>query len=476
MSAAAEEHGHPPTHDESAQKQPRGRGSTIADVVFRDPEPVDDEARAIRVDVARLLLRAPTLPLELPMFGFRLVDVALDKGGVDLLLGWESPVARLRVEAARKPEALVELGKGPARPKVVSTSIVETHAAAARIRAGMAKLAERVEGAVTQEVWERAFARAKDHLKLPVGVPVGFYRQIIAGVGRPEGIIRVGFRCNQDCGICWQDRDWGRFGAEQTLRWIEDFGAAGVRSLIISGGEPTLDPDLERYIRRAHEVGISQVTLETNAIQFHKAGYVERIRDAGIHAAFVSLHSGDPEVSDAITRAPGTHARTVKGVLALLAGGVDVKFNAVMTQEGLDHLAGLPDFIHSTFGAYRAHVLGLMLSYPAESYDPSLAPTIIPEPTQLRAVLRETIARAVALGVPLNGLDSPCGAQLCAFDADPRFASPRPIPEVVDFRNIYLPACDTCAVKRACFGLRDTDVKLYGEACVAPLGASPRLA
>src|SRR5204862_81716 len=83
-------------------------------------------------------------------------------------------------------------------------------------------------------------------------------------------------------------------------------------------------------------------TLETNAIQFAKPGAVEKLRDAGMTECFVSLHSGDAEVSDAITRAPGTFARTVKGVRALLDAGVPVGLNCVLTNEGIDHVAGLP--------------------------------------------------------------------------------------------------------------------------------------
>jgi sulfatase maturation enzyme AslB (radical SAM superfamily) len=477
MSLSSEEHAHVESKGPEAEGEPkrsRGRGSHAREIAFRDPPSLEEDAKAIRSSIAQILLRAPKLPLELPLFRFSLIDIGVDRRGLDLIIGWDQPVARIRIQPV-KGEELVELGKGPQRPKVVTTSIEELNPVAARIRQGLERLAERVEASVTQETWDQAWARAKDHLRLPIGVPIGFYRQMIAGMNRREGMIRVGFKCNQDCGMCWQGRDWGRFGPDQTLRWIEDLADGGAQSLIISGGEPTLDPELESYVRRARERGIWQVILETNAIQFQKAGLAERIRDAGLDAAFVSLHSGDADVSDEITRAPGTHARTVKGVLALLEAGVKVKFNAVMSQEGLDHLAGLPDFIQDTFGAHRSKILGLMLSYPSESFDPSLAPKIIPDPVKLRRVLRETIDRAVALKLHPHGLDSPCGPQLCAFGADRRFASLRPIPEVVDFRNVYLPACEDCTVRRACFGLRDTDVKLYGDACVAPLKTIPRL-
>ncbi|MBK8696327.1 MAG: hypothetical protein IPN17_29675 [Deltaproteobacteria bacterium] len=50
------------------------------------------------------------------------------------------------------------------------------------------------------------------------------YRQLVWGTVA-QGLVRVGFGCNQDCGLCWQDRDWGRFPPAQVLGWIEDLRA-----------------------------------------------------------------------------------------------------------------------------------------------------------------------------------------------------------------------------------------------------------
>jgi hypothetical protein len=158
-------------------------------------------------------------------------------------------------------------------------------------------------------------------------------------------------------------------------------------------------------------------------------------------------------------------------VHALLDAGVTVKINAVMTAEGLDHLAGLPDFIDREFGRHGNLLRKLMLSYPTDPYDQALVPAIVPEPVALRAALGATLERAFALGLVPEGLDGPCGPPLCAFGADPRVTSLRPIPEALPFRQ-YLAACEGCAVRGACFGCRTADVALYGDACAAPLTGS----
>ena len=46
---------------------------------FRDPPSLEPEALALRREIAAVLVRAPTLPVDLPAFRMRLVDVRAEK-------------------------------------------------------------------------------------------------------------------------------------------------------------------------------------------------------------------------------------------------------------------------------------------------------------------------------------------------------------------------------------------------------------
>jgi pyruvate-formate lyase-activating enzyme len=422
--------------------------------IFRDPPRAD--TAPLRAEIARILVRAPALPVALPVLDMMLVDVLVDRRVIDLVLGSPDPVARLRIDY-------------PAASDSASVEVIELVPSPSH-RRGLEVAAKRVGAATTRARWDEARRLADELVRAPRDVPMSFLRQLVAGVGA-TGIVRVGFQCNQDCGMCWQGRDWGRYDRETILTWIEDLHAAGARELIISGGEPMMDGHLTDYVAHARALGMQHVTIETNAILADRDGAAVQLRDAGLTSAFVSLHSSDPAVSDAITRAPGTHARTVRGIRAFLEVGVPVKLNAVLTAQGLDHLAELPDFIHSTFGA-GASVSALMISYPSSSFDTALRATIVPEPARLREVLRATIDRAVALGIRLEGLDGPCGPPLCAFDADPRVATLAKVPSGVPFRRFTLP-CETCAVRGACLGAHEAQLSSFGESSVMPLARVP---
>lgn len=424
------------------------------DTLFRDPPSLDAEAAEKKRLIAKVLVNAPQIPVNLPAFGLSLLDVQADKRSIDLLFGLRDPIARVRFE----------WDKSAGRPKITLVPVITDLQRFAR---AFEVMISRLEKATTSERFEQAVGHAKELIRLPVNIPLGFFRQLVAGLDEPQGLIRTGFLCNQDCGMCWQGRDWGRFGADQIVRWIEDLRRAGARSLIISGGEPTLDPELVRYVEHARRLGFTDITLETNAIQAAKPGQAERLAKAGITHAFVSLHSADPAISDAITRAPGTHERTVRGIHALLAANIPVVLNAVMTAEGIEQLPSLPDFIHDTFGKHPL-LSSLMISQPTEPFERSLLPTVVPDPARVRTSLRATLDRAIALGITVRGLDGPCGPPLCAFGGDKRLLSGKPIPGPVDFRR-YVPACDRCTVRTSCFGVRHVEVELFGESCVEPV-------
>jgi hypothetical protein len=424
-------------------------------VSFRDPEPPHDRAQEIRRDVARVLVRAPELPVSLPHFALELVDVSTENGAFALTLR----------EPERQSDHILYIEWDAERSRARTT--VRHRARDQRVRRALEILSRRLEVSVTSERWKAARAAARPLGALPLDIPLEFFRQVIPGVEN-TGLVRTGFRCNQDCGFCWQSRQWGDFGPEQVRLWIEDLARAGVERLNISGGEPTLDSQLAGHIRHARALGMRHICLETNAVLLARDDRAGELAQNGLDAAFVSLQSSDPAVSDRLTRAPGTHQRTVDGIRALLAAGVRVQLNAVLVPASLSTVPTLPGFIATAFNAHPL-LSGLSLSYPSRPFAPS--PEEDPSnvhPDVVRDALMRTLQAAVESGVAVQGVADPCGAPLCAFDADPGVVDPMRVVEPVPFRR-YLAGCEDCAVRRACFGVRHEDAERWGAACIRPL-------
>jgi len=295
------------------------------------------------------------------------------------------------------------------------------------------------------------------------------YRIVFRGGTQPVGILWLGFHCNQDCRMCWQGRDWPAPPDEVFDRWLDEFFAAGVSNVILSGGEPTLHPRLPEWLRRTASAG-AYATLETNAIRFTEPGYLDELLAAGLTSAVVSLHAADPAVSDALTMTPGSYALTVAGTVAALAAGIDVGVHCVVERANVAGLEAHARFVTDELRAGEHAISHVSYSFPigyrrSEFYRGALAPLdeVRPHLSAAVRILRERDIYVSFLGTS--------GFTPCAFD-DP--ASLEPIlPEVVteEMRESrrFVEACSSCSLRPRCLGLHKTYVEQHGGRGVEPV-------
>lgn len=134
------------------------------------------------------------------------------------------------------------------------------------------------------------------------------------GVAPPDEVkIRLLQPCDLRCSMCWhwQDPERGRkqLSFERVRDLLAELGQMGVRKVKLTGGEPTLRPDLPRIVESAagHRI---DVTVATNAYGL-TAEKAERLVGAGVRTFHVSLDGGVAEVHDAVRGIEGAFARTV---------------------------------------------------------------------------------------------------------------------------------------------------------------------
>jgi pyruvate-formate lyase-activating enzyme len=295
------------------------------------------------------------------------------------------------------------------------------------------------------------------------------YCIVFRGGPTPVGILWLGFRCNQDCRICWQGRDWPAPPDEVFDRWIDELCAAGVSSLIFSGGEPTLHPRLPEWLRRAARAGVP-VTLETNAIRFTEPGFLEELRDAGLKSAVISLHSADPDVSDAMTMTPGSFARTVAGTRAALAAGLDVGVHCVVERANVGGLEEHARFVALQLCEGGRTVTHVSYSFPIgyrrrELYSGAIAPLDEVRPRLSAAVrtLREREIYVSFLGTS--------GFTPCAYDEPGALAAtlPEQVTEEMREGRVFVACCSACSLRRRCLGVHEAYVEQHGDRGVTPV-------
>lgn len=101
-------------------------------------------------------------------------------------------------------------------------------------------------------------------------------------------------RCNLDCTYCNEyDKTSPPVPTEEMLRRIDHLGRLGTTIITLSGGEPTLHPDLDAIIRRIRERG-AIATLITNGLLLTPE-YIDRLNRAGLDYLQISIDNVMPD-------------------------------------------------------------------------------------------------------------------------------------------------------------------------------------
>ena len=168
--------------------------------------------------------------------------------------------------------------------------------------------------------------------------------------GRRIAYLRLSLtdRCNFRCSYCapaGPDRSGDPLARAELARLVRIFAAAGVRRVRLTGGEPTLRPDLLEIVADVRATpGIEEVALTTNG---HALATLARpLRAAGVSRLNVSLDTLDPERLRRISGRAASLERIVAGLEAALGAGFEsVKLNVVVVRgENDDELGALTRF------------------------------------------------------------------------------------------------------------------------------------
>ena len=155
-------------------------------------------------------------------------------------------------------------------------------------------------------------------------------------------IIKAGQSCNNSCTFCHSAglTHLGDLETEEVCRRIDEALELGAESVLFSGGEPSMRPDLvdlaDHCRRRDVPFG-----LITNGRMLSYKPLLSKLLARGLEYTYVSLH-GTEQVHDSITRAPGSFAQTMEA-LKVLDGisGLEVTCNVVVVKQNVDHLKAI---------------------------------------------------------------------------------------------------------------------------------------
>lgn len=160
--------------------------------------------------------------------------------------------------------------------------------------------------------------------------------------------ICVGGKCDSRCTFCFTE--WIRYVPQLTseqIRYalVEARTIPTLASVVFSGGEPTLRPDLLGLIDYAAGLGYQEIGLQTNGHKLVALDYTEKLATAGVTNALISLHGARAVTHDRITAHPGSFEKVCRGLALVSQKMTSVEVNYVVCKQNIGEAVEIVDLV-----------------------------------------------------------------------------------------------------------------------------------
>ena len=161
------------------------------------------------------------------------------------------------------------------------------------------------------------------------------------------GYIQVVRHCNHFCGFCSNPTTPYVHTFDTMKVLVDDFVERGYFGIILTGGEPTLHPELPVICRYARDQGL-HVRMITNGWRLADPAFAREMAAAGLQHVHISVYSHRPEVEERLRGVAKTLDKAFAAVDNASAVGIAVNINCVINKLNCDHL-------HETIDYWIAH-------------------------------------------------------------------------------------------------------------------------
>lgn len=279
------------------------------------------------------------------------------------------------------------------------------------------------------------------------------------------GYIQVVRHCNHFCGFCSNPTTPYTHTFESMRVLVDDFVARGYFGVILTGGEPTLHPELPRICAYARDAGL-HVRMITNGSRLAEPAFAREMAQAGLQLVHVSVYSVRPEVEALLRGMEGSLPKAFSAVENAISNGIEVNINCVINRLNAGHLHENIEYWLEHHPAIRHFVWN--------NLDPSMGRAEVNQ-AQFTPRLRDfeaSLFRALSLlhqsgrtfrveKVPLCYMADFAWAStetrkiVKGEERIVHFLDQKQTVRQVDWEHIYSSACEHCSVRTICGGLFD---------------------
>lgn len=172
----------------------------------------------------------------------------------------------------------------------------------------------------------------------------------------------TGYPCNNFCISCAKKpEEKGFLSLDQLKEKLMEINLSKEDCVEISGGEPTIRPDLFDLCKFIKEETGAMIVVLTNGRANKDLGYCKKMKKAGIDRVATSFYSHKPEVHDSITQVEGSFEETFEGLKNLEKIGIPISVKLIILKQNYKEIKDFVKFVKENFPSAWPSIHGLIM-------------------------------------------------------------------------------------------------------------------
>ncbi len=164
--------------------------------------------------------------------------------------------------------------------------------------------------------------------------------------------IQVNRYCNNQCHFCSNPSNWKNISFERWIELLDDFKKKNYAWIIFTWWEPTLSPDLAKWIAYSKKLWLWNRII-SNGMKCSDYEYTKTLRDSWLELVHFSVYSCYPKIHDFLTDTPWSWEKLMKSISNALKLWIRVQINTVLNHYNENHLDKTVKFLTKYFPGIR---------------------------------------------------------------------------------------------------------------------------
>jgi len=166
----------------------------------------------------------------------------------------------------------------------------------------------------------------------------------------------IGRRCNQSCKFCYyytQVKE-DNYSFEEITYELIKYKKNGIESIDITGGEPTIHKDIIKILKKAVELGFTNISMISNGIALKNEMFTTQLIESGVDSFVLSIHGYNSEIHDSLTGRKGAFQDVLKSIEIIKKRNHTYSINHVINKSNYKTLPKFANLVRKIKGKNTA--------------------------------------------------------------------------------------------------------------------------